>query len=311
MPTPLAGVFTALATPFRSDFSLDLPAFRRLMRRQAAGGVAGVVIGGSTGEGSALEPEELSALIRAAVAQAGDRLLVIAGVGVNNTAAAVRLAKRAQSAGARALLVTAPSYNKPPQRGIVAHYSSISRATRIPIIVYNIPGRTAVNIEPETAARMAREIPRIVAVKESSGSLDQASEILRLAPPGFSLLAGDDSLILPMLSIGACGAVSVLSNLAPESVVELYRAALGDDFRRARELHLGMLPAVKALYLESNPIPLKAALALRGLSRDVLRPPLVPLSAEKRALLKALGSGPFGPYILHPKDTYASEKSVI
>jgi 4-hydroxy-tetrahydrodipicolinate synthase len=282
---PLAGVFTALATPFRPGFSLDMPAFRRLLRRQAAAGVEGVVIGGSTGEGSALEPGELAALIRAAIAEAGD-MIIIAGVGVNNTAAAVRLAQRAQSAGAQALLVTAPSYNKPPQRGIAAHYSSISRATKIPIIIYNIPGRTAVNIEPETVARMAREIPRIIAVKESSGSLDQASEILRLAPPDFSLLAGDDSLILPMLSVGARGAVSVLSNLAPANVAELYRAALGDDFRRAREIHLRMLPAIKALYGESNPIPLKAALALAGLSRDILRPPLVPLAPEKRALLK-------------------------
>ncbi len=283
---PLSGVYTALATPFKPDFSLDVPAFRRLIRRQALGGVDGVVIGGSTGEGSSLEPAESSKLIRLAAQEGDGELLVIAGVGANATARAVQSARLAQSSGAEALLVTAPSYNKPPQRGIIAHVAAISRATRLPIIVYNIPGRTAVNIEPQTLARMAREVPRVVAVKESSGSLDQAGETIRAAPPGFSVLAGDDSLILPMISIGARGAVSVLSNLVPSQMADLCRSARQGDMGRARSLHLRMLPVIKALYLESNPIPLKAAMALRGLARYVLRLPLMPLAAEKRTQLK-------------------------
>ena len=281
------GIWTALATPFSADGSLDLAAFKNLVRLQARGGVAGVVVGGSTGEGASLEPYETAELVREAVREGRGRLLVAAGVGANVTQRAVQQALSAKQAGAQGLLVTAPSYLKPTQEGLYAHFRDVARAAGIPIMVYNIPGRTAVTIEPSTLARLGNALPNVVAVKESSGSVEQAARIIAAVPRRVSLLAGDDGLILPMLAVGARGGVSVLSNIAPEAAVALWKSFASGRTEKARALHHKALPLIQSLFLESNPIPLKAALHMMGLAKNVLRLPLTPLSEPRRPLLRA------------------------
>ncbi len=281
------GCYTALATPFSLDGVLDEEAYRRMIHRQMAGGVAGLVPCGSTGEAATLLHEEYRHAISVCVQEARGKIPVIAGVGSNSTAKAVALAKEAADLGAHALLVLAPYYNKPTQEGIILHFKAIAAAVRLPLMAYNIPGRTAVNILPKTLARMAREIPSVVAVKEASGSVDQIGEVLSMVPHNFSVLSGDDALTLPLISIGAKGVVSVLSNVAPRQMVQLCAAALKGDLAHARAIHLKSQPLIKALFIETNPIPVKAALEMMHLCRGEPRLPLTPLSAEHRPALKA------------------------
>lgn len=282
----LAGSYVALATPFSRDGSIDEAAFRALIRRQLKSGTSGLVPCGSTGEAATLTHEEYRRLISISVEEAG-RLPVIAGVGANATAKAIELSQEAQALGANAILLLAPYYNKPTQDGLFAHFRAVARGVDVPIIVYNIPGRTAVNILPQTLVKMAKACPNIIAVKEASGSVEQVSEIISLAPKNFTVLSGDDNLTLPMMAVGAKGVVSVVANIAPRQTAALCAAALSGDYIRARGIHLKMFPLVKALFLETNPIPVKAALCLMGLSSPIMRLPLTEASLAAKAALKA------------------------
>ncbi|MBI2386190.1 MAG: 4-hydroxy-tetrahydrodipicolinate synthase [Elusimicrobia bacterium] len=285
----LEGSYVALVTPFDSQGRLDEDAYRHLIRRQLKGGTRGLVPCGSTGEAATLMHEEYRRAIEIACDESRGEVPVIAGVGTNATWKAVESAREAESLGADALLVLAPYYNKPTQEGIYQHFRAVARESRLPIVVYNIPGRTGVNILPKTLARMAKDLPTIVAVKEAAGSLDQVSEILTLTKPGFTVLSGDDSLTLPMMSIGARGVVSVVANVAPKETQALCAAALKGDRKRAASIHLKLFPLIKSLFVETNPIPVKAALAMMGLCRPEPRLPLTVLTAENRpALRKAL-----------------------
>ncbi|MCR4295958.1 MAG: 4-hydroxy-tetrahydrodipicolinate synthase, partial [Elusimicrobia bacterium] len=249
-------------------------------------GTRGLVPCGSTGEAATLLHEEYRRAIEIACDESRGEVPVIAGVGTNATWKAVESAREAESLGADALLVLAPYYNKPTQEGIYQHFRAVARESRLPIVVYNIPGRTGVNILPKTLARMAKDLPTIVAVKEAAGSLDQVSEILTLTHSGFTVLSGDDSLTVPMMAIGAKGVVSVVANAAPKETQALCAAALKGDFRRAAALHLKLFPLIKSLFVETNPIPVKAALSMMGLCRPEPRLPLTALSAENRPALK-------------------------
>ncbi len=282
----LEGSLVALVTPFDRSGGIDEEALRRLIRRQIREGTQGLVPCGSTGEAATLSSQEYRRVVMAAVLEASGTVPVIAGVGSNDTAKAAVLARDAEVLGADAILLLAPYYNKPTQEGIFRHFAAVSRATRLPIIAYNIPGRTAVNILPQTLERMARALPRLVGVKEASGSLDQVSEI-RVLAPRLTILSGDDNLTWPMMAVGARGVISVAANVAPRQTRALCAAALSGDGARARSLHLRMFPLVKALFSETNPIPVKAALEMMGLCRGEPRLPLTPLAGALRPNLRA------------------------
>ncbi|PIR19661.1 MAG: 4-hydroxy-tetrahydrodipicolinate synthase [Elusimicrobia bacterium CG11_big_fil_rev_8_21_14_0_20_64_6] len=283
------GSYVALVTPFDREGRLDEETYRDLIRRQIKGGTQGLVPCGSTGEAATLIHEEFRRAIEIACDESRGEIPVIAGVGTNATWKAVESAREAESLGADALLVLAPYYNKPTQEGIYQHFRAVARESRLPIVAYNIPGRTGVNILPKTLARLAKDFPSIVAVKEAAGSLDQISEILALTPPHFTVLSGDDSLTLPMMSVGAKGVVSVVANVAPKETQALCAAFLKGDVKKARALHHKLFPLIKSLFIETNPIPVKAALAMMGACRPEPRLPLTPLSTEnRRALKKAL-----------------------
>ncbi|MDD5655796.1 MAG: 4-hydroxy-tetrahydrodipicolinate synthase [Elusimicrobia bacterium] len=285
------GSYVALVTPFARDGSIDEPALRRLVRRQLRAGTAGLVPCGSTGEAATLSHDEFRRVVTLVLEESRGLLPVMAGVGTNSTAKAVELAREAESLGADALLVLAPYYNKPTQEGLYRHFRAVAAGTRLPVVVYNIPGRAAVNILPATLLRIARDCPNAAAVKEASGSLDAVSEIVGAAPKGFAVLSGDDSLTLPMLAVGARGVVSVAANLAPRPMAELCAAALAGDFRRARVLHRRLFPLMRALFVETNPIPVKAALDMMGLCAAAPRLPLTPLRREHAACLRGSLAG--------------------
>lgn len=282
----LEGCYTALVTPFQKDGRLDEPSFRRLVRLQLKGGVAGLVPCGSTGEAATLTHEEGRRVVELTLEETQGAVPVVAGVGTNATWKALELAREAETLGADALLLLAPYYNKPTQEGLYAHFRAICDATRLPAVLYNIPGRTAVNVAPATIARLAEDCPNLVAVKEAAGSLDQVSEILVRAPRGFTVLSGDDSLTLPMMSVGARGVVSVLSNVAPKATQQLCELFLDGQNKKAAALHARMFPLIKALFSETNPIPVKAALELMDVCRADPRLPLTPLTAGNKALLR-------------------------
>ena len=281
------GSYVALITPFDSEGRIDEDAYRALIRRQIKGGTRGLVPCGSTGEAATLTHEVFRRALEIALEESRGDVVVMAGVGANATWKAVEIAREAESLGADALLVLAPYYNKPTQEGLRAHFRAVARGTRLPVMLYNIPGRCGVNVAPATIARVARECPNVVAVKEAAGSLDQVSEILTLAPAGFCVMSGDDSLTLPMMAVGARGVVSVLANVAPRETQALCDAFRKGEIKKARALHLRLFPLVKALFAETNPIPVKAALGMMGLCRPEPRLPLTPLSAAARPALKA------------------------
>lgn len=291
--THLTGVVTALVTPFRPDGGLDEDAFGRLVNRQVAAGVSGIAPVGTTGESPTLSPDERDRLIELCVAAAtaagdarhGSRPTVVAGTGTNDTRATIEATRRAARLGADVALVVAPYYNRPNQAMLEAHYLAIADAGDLPLIVYNVPTRTASNVAAETLLRLA-EHPRIVAVKEASGDLDQIAVILRDRPAGFSVLAGDDIWTLPVIALGGDGVVSVASNELPEAMVALCAAASGGAWDAAREIHERLLPLLRANFAGApNPAPVKAALAMMGLIDDVLRQPLLPLDTSARPSL--------------------------
>ncbi len=297
---PLSGVFTALITPFTGSGAVDEAALRSLVKRQVDGGVAGVVPCGTTGEAVTLDADEHELVVRVtveAVRAAGRPVAVIAGCGSNDTRKSVDLAARCRRAGADALLAVTPYYNKPTPAGLIAHFLAIADAGQLPVVLYNVPGRTGLNMLPETVLKLAAD-RRFVGVKEASGNLEQASEILRSRPPGFAVLSGEDSLAVPMVALGGEGVIAVVSNEAPALLVEITDAALKGDRPRAAALHAKLFPLMRANFRESNPIPVKWAMARLGLCGGTLRLPLVPLSEAHHApmeeALRAAGLLPEG-----------------
>jgi 4-hydroxy-tetrahydrodipicolinate synthase len=285
------GLSVALATPFTPSFDVDFPAFRRLVRHVVAGGADNLVVLGSTGEAATLLEPERDALITACLEEAG-QAKVVAGTGSNATRQAAALTRRAQELGAHGALVVTPYYNKPTPGGLVAHFQAVTDAAPgLPVIIYNVPGRTGLNVTPATLA-MLWQNAALVAVKESSGNLAQISEIARTLPQGKALLSGDDNMALPSIAVGASGLVSVIGNVLPRETRQLVDHALAGRRAEAIALNHALLPVMDALFMESNPIPTKAALALKGICGDTLRLPLVPATAATRARLKeVLGAG--------------------
>ena len=285
------GIFTALITPFRGG-SVDEPALRQLVERQVAAGLDGLVPCGSTGESATLSHAEHCRVVELTVEAAKGRVQVIAGTGSNNTQESIELTAHAKRAGADGALLISPYYNKPTQEGLVAHYAEIAHRTDFPLLAYNIPGRTASNILPSTMARLA-EIEQVVGVKEACGDIVQISEVVAACPPDFSVLSGDDAMTLPLMAVGGRGLIATSSNVAPAQMLALVRAAAAGDFNRARALHYELLPLFDVLFCETNPIPVKTAVAMLGLCGDELRLPLTPLTEANRerlqGVLKELG----------------------
>jgi 4-hydroxy-tetrahydrodipicolinate synthase len=279
------GALTALITPFR-DGALDREALERIVEEQIAGGTAGLVPCGSTGESATLTHDEHIEVVRAVVRSARGRVPVIAGTGSNSTAEATRLTLAARDAGAAAALLISPYYNRPTQEGIYQHYRQIAAATHFPLIVYNIPSRTGSKIEASTLARLA-ELDDIVGLKEATGSLDEVQEVIRRCGDALAVYSGDDALTLPIMAVGGIGVISVLGNCLPRASADAVDAAVRGEWPTARRLHYALLPVMRALFLEVNPIPIKAAMSMLGLCRDELRLPLVPMSAAPREVLRA------------------------
>ena len=287
-----SGVGTALVTPFDVSGELDEVALRRLVERQVAGGVHFLVPCGTTGETPTLTSEERDRVVSIAVDVAQGRVPVLAGVGGYNTEEVAELAEHTESLGVQGLLSVTPYYNKPTQEGLVQHYTAIANRTSLPIIVYNVPGRTGCNVEPKTLVRLA-QIPNVVGVKEASGNMAQMCEVCRVVPPDFSVLCGDDALALPLMAVGGRGVISVASNVVPDRMAKMVTAALDGDFAAARAEHTALLEFMNVNFIESNPIPVKAALAMLGLCQEVYRLPMVPPSAASRdrirQVLESLG----------------------
>ena len=277
-----AGCGTALVTPFTADGGLDEQAVTRLARRQIDAGVHFLVPCGTTGESPTLSPAEKLRVVELVAAAADGRAPVLAGAGGYDTRAAAALARDMAAAGADGLLSVTPYYNKPTPDGLYRHYAAIADAADLPIVVYNVPGRTGCNVAPATLARLA-EIPSVVGVKEASGDLGQLCEICRAAPDGFSVLSGDDAATLPLMALGGAGVISVAANEAPAEMAALVDLAAAGDFRAARAAHERLLPLMQVNFVESNPIPVKAALAAMGLIEEAYRLPMAPPAPASRA----------------------------
>ena len=282
----MRGCATALVTPFSSDGSIDEEALTRLIEYQIANGVKLLVPCGTTGESATMTDEEDQRVIKRTIELARGQAHVIAGTGSNSTAAAIENSKSAQALGADAVLVVAPYYNKPTQPGLYAHFRAISQAVKIPIVIYNVPGRTSCNIAADTTLRLARDCANIVAVKEASGDLSQIMEILRDRPEDFRVLSGDDALTFPMIALGSDGLISVASNEAPELMARMVDLALAGKFAEARALHFRLLPLMEVNFIESSPGPVKAGLAMMNLIGENYRLPLVPIEEKSRARLR-------------------------
>lgn len=281
------GAMTALVTPFDRDGKLHEEHLKRLIEFQIAGGVDGIVPCGTTGEASTLDYDEHFRVCELTVKFVNGRAKVIIGGGSNNTHRAIELTRFSKEIGADAVLSVGPYYNKPTQEGHYRHFRAIAESADIPIIIYNIPGRTGVNIEPETLLRLA-EMPNIAGVKEASGNLDQMMTILRGRPAGFSVLSGDDSLSLPLISVGGDGCISVLANEMPQAFTRMIHAALDNRWDEARRIHYETYSLMRANFVETNPVPVKAALAMMGLIEEVYRLPLCPMQPNNRERLQAI-----------------------
>lgn len=286
------GCGTALVTPFRKNLSLDEEALRGTVRRQVEAGINFLVPCGTTGESPTLSKAEQKRVVEITIEEARGKVPVVAGAGGNDTAHVIEMAREFESMGAQGILSVSPYYNKPTQEGLYQHFKAIAAAVRIPVILYNIPGRTGVNIEPSTMKRLA-EIDNIAGVKEASGNISQMAVILQSVPDRFLVLSGDDGITLPLLAIGGRGLISVSSNEIPAEMTQMVQLALKNDFAAAREIHRRYFPLMEANFLETNPIPVKAAMGLMGLLEPVFRLPLVPPKPENlakiRSALEAVG----------------------
>lgn len=286
------GCGTALVTPFRRDFTLDEEGVRRLVRRQIDGGIQFLVPCGTTGESPTLSHAEQRRVVEITIEEAAGRVPVLAGAGGNNTTHIIELAREFQQLGADGILSVSPYYNKPTQEGLYQHFKAIAEAIRLPIILYNIPGRTGVNIEPATVKRLA-EIENIIGVKEASGNISQMATLVDIVPEKFIVLSGDDGITLPLLALGGRGLISVASNQIPAEMARLVQLGLANDFAAAREIQRRYFRLMEVNFVETNPSPVKAGLALMGLCEPVCRLPLVQVKPETlsriRGVLESLG----------------------
>lgn len=282
------GLYTAIITPFKGD-KVDYDAFAKLIEAQIAGGVDGIVPVGTTGESPTLTHAEHMEVIRRAIGFAAGRCQVIAGTGSNCTHEAIAMTREAEQMGADGTLQVCPYYNKPSQEGLYRHFKAVAESTALPVLLYSIPGRSGIEIAVDTAVRLAKDCPSITAIKEAGGSVERVNQLVQALPADFSVLSGDDALTVPFISCGAVGAVSVTSNVAPAIMKELVDVAMSGDGKRATELQKKYYPLMKGLMsLDTNPVPIKAALALRGDISWEIRPPMVALAEEKHAKLRAL-----------------------
>jgi 4-hydroxy-tetrahydrodipicolinate synthase len=283
----LKGIYTAVVTPFK-DGKLDEKAFRNLIEFQLKGGINGIVPCGTTGEAPTLSYEEHEKVIELAVKYVNGKVPVIAGTGSNSTQEAIELTEGAKKLGATFCLLTTPYYNKPTQEGLYQHFKAIAETVNIPLILYNIPGRTGINMTPETIFRLSG-IKNIVGIKEAAGSLTQTSDIYRLTKGTFPILSGDDNLFLPMMSVGAVGAISVVSNIMPKEMQSLYKAFLIEkNIKKAMNIHTRLMPLFQGIFVETNPIPIKEAMAYMGMLKKEFRLPLCPLSDTNSRFIKDL-----------------------
>jgi len=285
MTLDLRGCGTALITPFRQDGSVDYEALRRLVRFQLEEGIHFLVPCGTTGETPTLEHDEYLEVIRLVVEEVKGRVPVIPGVTGNYTGKVVQTAREVAKLGGQAILSAAPYYNKPTQEGLYQHFKAIAEAIDLPLVLYNVPGRTSSNIEPATVARLA-PIPNVAAIKEASGSITQQMDVLAQAPPGFRVLSGDDAFTFPLMALGGAGVISVASNEIPGAMSRLVQLMLDGHLEEARRLHFRLLPLMQINFIESSPIPVKAALAMMGMIEEVYRLPLVPITPASRAKLE-------------------------
>jgi len=287
MSAPFQGSFVALVTPFRNG-KLDEAKVRELVELHASHGTDGIVPCGTTGESPTLSHDEHKRVVEVVIEAARGRLKVVAGTGSNSTAEAIDLTRHAERAGAAGALVVNPYYNKPTQDGLYRHFRAVAETVAIPILVYNIQSRTAVNVETATLERLVRDVKNLLGVKEASGSLDQMSQVIAACGPDFSVLSGDDNLTLPLLAIGGHGVVSVIANILPRETAEMVHAALEGDWKRARDLHYRLFPLARAAFLETNPIPIKEAMAMAGMLEPEFRLPMCRMSDANRERLRAI-----------------------
>jgi len=287
MSARFQGSFVAMVTPFRNG-KVDEAKVRELVEFHTSHGTNGVIPCGTTGESPALSHDEHRRVVELVVEAAQGRIPVIAGTGSNSTAEAIDLTRHAERAGAAGALVVNPYYNKPTQEGLYRHFRAVAESVAIPILVYNIQSRTAVNVETATLERLVRDARNVVGVKEASGSLDQMSQVVAACGPDFSVLSGDDNLTLPLLAIGGHGVISVIANIVPRETAEMVHAALDGDWKRARELHYKLFPLARAAFLETNPIPIKEAMAMASMIEPEFRLPMCRMGDANRERLRAI-----------------------
>jgi 4-hydroxy-tetrahydrodipicolinate synthase len=285
------GAITAIVTPFKVDGNIDLDALRNLVRFQLEGKIDGIVPCGSTGEAATLTDEEYRGVIKIVVEEVAGKVPVIAGAGSNNTERAVQLSRIAKATGVDGLLHVTPFYNKPTINGLIAHYKAIAEAVDLPIILYNVPGRTGQNVSDVMTLQIAKSVPQVIGVKEASGNIMQIMEIVKNAPENFSILSGDDAMTLPLISVGGHGCISVVANEVPEAFSTLIRYALEDDFVAAKKFHYQLLDLMNVNFIETNPIPVKTALSLMGKIEEYFRLPLVPMEEKNKEVLKSVMKG--------------------
>jgi 4-hydroxy-tetrahydrodipicolinate synthase len=287
MSQTFQGSFVAMVTPFRNG-KVDEAKLRELVELHVTHGTDGLIPCGTTGESPTLSHDEHRGVVETVIEAARGRIRVIAGTGSNSTTEAIEMTKHAERAGAAGALVVNPYYNKPTQDGLYRHFRAVAEAVAIPVVLYNIQSRTAINVETDTMARLARDVKNIVGVKEASGSLDQMSQVIAACGPDFSVLSGDDNITLPLLAIGGSGVVSVIANIVPRETADLVHAALEGDWKRARDLHYRLLPLARAAFLETNPIPIKEAMAMAGMLEPEFRLPICRMSDANREKLRAI-----------------------
>ncbi|HEY7539804.1 MAG TPA: 4-hydroxy-tetrahydrodipicolinate synthase [Methylomirabilota bacterium] len=287
MSQTFQGSFVAMVTPFRNG-KVDEATLRDLVELHVTHGTDGLIPCGTTGESPTLSHDEHHRVVETVVEAARGRIRVIAGTGSNSTAEAIEMTKHAERAGAAGALVVNPYYNKPTQEGLYRHFRAVAESVAIPVVLYNIQSRTAINVETDTMARLARDVKNIVGVKEASGSLDQMSQVIAACGPDFSVLSGDDNITLPLLAIGGSGVVSVIANIVPRETADLVHAALEGDWKRARDLHYRLFPLARAAFLETNPIPIKEAMAMAGMLEAEFRLPMCRMSDANREKLRTI-----------------------
>ena len=282
------GAITAIVTPFTKHGEIDSAALRKLVEFQLQNDIDGIVPCGTTGESPTLGHEEHETVFKEVIGAVGGKVQVIAGTGGNSTKKVIEMTKLAKELGADASLQVCPYYNKPTQEGLYRHFSAIANAVDIPLVIYNIQGRTAVNMETATLARLAEEHSNIIAVKEASGNLAQMMDVLSTLPKSFTVLSGDDNMTLPLMALGGRGVISVASNIIPKEMHELAELALNGKWDKARELHFRLLPLFKGIFIETNPIPIKAALAMKGIVQENYRLPMCGMNEENREKLRKM-----------------------